>query len=314
MTNRMTDIQTILNDLMNRPDFNDRYQKTVKKVLNHAKVQEFINQHQDSISQEMIQNSISRLNEFVLEYDLYQAGKKGKNPGFVPILFINQHLIDLAYQETPEYIAQQKMLRSRALIDNRMMSRDVREAELESIVLNTESRKALMTEMLDIVSHYHENPFTTQGLYIAGPFGVGKTFILGAFANQLAKAGIHVTMIHYPTFVTQMKEAIVSNTVQSTLDEIKKSAILIIDDIGAESNSPWIRDDVLGVILEYRMKESLTTFFTSNFSMDELVYHLQETRNASENVKAQRLMERIRYLAKEIHLEGENLRQKNRNI
>lgn len=312
MSKPITGIQAILQEFMNRPDFNERYHKTVEKVLHHEAVQKFINENHERISQEMIQNSISRLNEFVLEYDLHQAGQPGKNPGFVPILFINQHLIDIAYQETPEYIAQQKIAKSRALIDNRMMSRDVREANLETIFMESPRRRLLMTEILEVINDYRKNPYTTQGLYISGPFGVGKTYILGAFANRLAESGVPVTMLHYPTFVTEMKEAIGKNMVQATIDSIKKTAILIIDDIGAESNSAWIRDDVLGVILEYRMKESLTTFFTSNFSMEELAFHLQETRDASESIKAARLMERMRYLAKEVHLDGENLRQKNR--
>lgn len=34
----------------------------------------------------------------------------------------------------------------------------------------------------------------------------------------------------------------------------------MIDDIGAESMTSWIRDDVLSVILQYRMQEQLVTF------------------------------------------------------
>lgn len=36
--------------------------------------------------------------------------------------------------------------------------------------------------------------------------------------------------------------------------------VLLIDDIGAENNSPWSRDEVLGTILQYRMDSDLTTF------------------------------------------------------
>lgn len=46
--------------------------------------------------------------------------------------------------------------------------------------------------------------------------------------------------------------------------------VLVLDDIGAEQHSPWVRDDVLQVILQYRMQENLPTFFTSNLSFDDL--------------------------------------------
>ena len=82
----------------------------------------------------------------------------------------------------------------------------------------------------------------------------------------------------------------------------------MIDDIGAESNSPWVRDEVLGVILEYRMKESLVTFFTSNFSIAELEIHLSSSRDSEEPLKAKRLMQRVRYLAEEYPLKGRNRR------
>ena len=85
--------------------------------------------------------------------------------------------------------------------------------------------------------------------------------------------------------------------------------ILVLDDIGAESITAWIRDDILGVILEYRMQNELPTFFTSNFSMNQLeTEHFTVTKDGAEPVKAERLMQRIRYLAKEIQMAGENRR------
>ena len=67
----------------------------------------------------------------------------------------------------------------------------------------------------------------------------------------------------------------------------------------------------MGVILEYRMQEELPTFFSSNFSMDELTDHLAQDNNGnSEPLKAQRIMERIRFLSREVRMVGPNLRAK----
>lgn len=308
----MQTIQEVLQNFLNQPQFNETYRKTVQHILNHEAVQKFVDLNQESLSQEMIQNSMSKLNEFVLEHDAYQAGKPGKNPGFTPILFINQNFIDIAYQPTQEYLDKQKERKSRAYINNRMMSRDVREATFKDVQLHSTSRKHLMEEVVKFVNQYKDSPYLAQGLYVAGSFGIGKTYILGALANELARMDIHVMMVHYPTFATEVKEAINKNQVQPLVDDIKKPEILMIDDIGAESNSAWLRDDVLNVILEYRMKEKLPTFFTSNFSMEELIYHLQETKEGTEMVKAARIMERIKFLAREVRLDGENLRQKER--
>ncbi len=60
------------------------------------------------------------------------------------------------------------------------------------------------------------------------------------------------------------------------------------------------------------MQNELPTFFSSNFSMQQLeTEHLAETQKGDvEPLKAKRLMERIRFLAQEIEMIGENRRQK----
>ncbi|MBK0347711.1 primosomal protein DnaI [Aerococcaceae bacterium zg-ZJ1578] len=310
----MQTVQEILKQIMDRPHFNESFQATVERILHHEAVQQFINEHADQISQEMIQNSLSKLNEFVLEHDVYQKGEPGKNPGFVPILFVNQNYIDIAYQPTESYLKQRQERKAKALLENRMMSKDVREASWNALKLDTPSRKRIADEITLFISNYRKHPESTQGLYLSGPFGVGKTYILGALANALAQSGVKVTMLHFPTFAQDARKSIQDNSVHDLVTEVKKVPILMLDDVGAENITAWIRDDILAVILEYRMKESLPTFFTSNFSMDELAVYLESTREGIEKVKAARLMERVRYVAKEVQVDGENLRQKQRGV
>ena len=88
----------------------------------------------------------------------------------------------------------------------------------------------------------------------------------------------------------------------------EKAEILILDDIGAEQMSAWVRDEILQVILQHRMQENLPTFFTSNFNFEELERHFATSRNGDETWQAKRVMERVKFLAKEIHLEGVNRR------
>ena len=119
-------------------------------------------------------------------------------------------------------------------------------------------------------------------------------------------------MVHFPSFVVEMRNSIKQNNTGDKLDVVKKAPILMLDDIGADSMTTWARDDILGVILEYRMQEELPTFFSSNFSMDELEHeHLAvNNRGEEEPVKASRIMERIKYLSREYEMIGANLRDK----
>ena len=56
------------------------------------------------------------------------------------------------------------------------------------------------------------------------------------------------------------------------------------------------------------MDNDLATCFTSNMEMDDLEDHFASTKNAVDPVKAARLMQRVRYLAKEIIVTGRNRR------
>lgn len=84
--------------------------------------------------------------------------------------------------------------------------------------------------------------------------------------------------------------------------------ILLIDDIGAENNTAWSRDEVLGTILQHRMDNELSTFFTSNFTIEELEEHLSTTREKNDRVKAKRIIERIKQLTIDMELVSENRR------
>ena len=105
-----------------------------------------------------------------------------------------------------------------------------------------------------------------------------------------------------------MKKNFLLRIDEEVFDKVKKCDLLLIDDIGAETVTSWNRDEVLGTILQYRMQESLPTFFTSNLSLKELEVHL--AGNDSEGkIKARRIIERIKYLTDNITMIAENRRK-----
>ena len=85
--------------------------------------------------------------------------------------------------------------------------------------------------------------------------------------------------------------------------------LLLIDDIGAEKVTDWGRDEILGTILQSRMNNHLTTFFTSNLSIEELEKHFSCTNNSIDKVKAKRIIERIKQLSNPVELISKNLRK-----
>ena len=293
-------------DVLKRQPSRFHYQDLVQKIMKDPDVAAFI--QQESLSPEELNRSISKFNQYITERDKFLRGDTDYiAKGYKPILVMNHGYADVSYEETPELIAAEK----EAAIKNRLklinLPASLRKASLAQVDLDDLGRLPVFEKLLAFVEQY---PTIRKGLYLYGDFGVGKSFMVAALAHDLSeKRGVSSTLLHYPSFVIDVKNAIGDGNVKTLVDEIKLSEVLILDDIGAEQSTAWVRDEILQVILQYRMQENLPTFFTSNFNFEELEQHFAKGKQGNnETWEARRVMERIRYLAEETRLEGVNRR------
>ena len=309
----MKSLQELMKDRLQNPNQVQGYQAQVQRILDYHPIQAFLSQHPQVKSDQMLESNIGVFNEFMTQMKVYDRLPKGEEPSFLPHLVMGQQGVEITYRPTDKYLAAKKKEKMDRLLDNRMMSKDVKTASLKNFDHDSQDRQALMAAVLDFMEAYEAGKEDLQGLYISGRFGVGKTYLMGAMANKLVDLGHSVTMIHLPTFFSEIKEQINKAGTQTMIDSVKSVDVLIMDDIGAESLSDWIRDEVLAIILEHRMKENLPTFFTSNFNMKELTQHLgQNKQGVRDSIRGERLMQRIQYLAKEMTLSGKNRRMEGR--
>ncbi|MDU7138857.1 MAG: primosomal protein DnaI [Streptococcus mitis] len=293
-------------DVLKRQLSRFHYQDLVQKIMKDPDVAAFI--QQESLTPEELNRSISKFNQYITERDKFLRGDTDYiAKGYKPILVMNHGYADVSYEETPELIAAEK----EAAIKNRLklinLPASLRKASLAQVDLDDLGRLPVFEKLLSFVEQY---PTIRKGLYLYGDFGVGKSFMVAALAHDLSeKRGVSSTLLHYPSFVIDVKNAIGDGNVKTLVDEIKLSEVLILDDIGAEQSTAWVRDEILQVILQYRMQENLPTFFTSNFNFEELEQHFAKGKHGNDETwEARRVMERIRYLAEETRLEGVNRR------
>ncbi|MFS9076974.1 primosomal protein DnaI [Streptococcus mitis] len=293
-------------DVLKRQPSRFHYQDLVQKIMKDPDVAAFI--QQESLTPEALNRSISKFNQYITERDKFLRGDTDYiAKGYKPILVMNHGYADVSYEETPELIAAEK----EAAIKNRLklinLPASLRKASLAQVDLDDLGRLPVFEKLLAFVEQY---PTIRKGLYLYGDFGVGKSFMVAALAHDLSeKRGVSSTLLHYPSFVIDVKNAIGDGNVKTLVDEIKLSEVLILDDIGAEQSTAWVRDEILQVILQYRMQENLPTFFTSNFNFEELELHFAKGKHGNDETwEARRVMERIRYLAEETRLEGVNRR------
>lgn len=281
------------------------YQELVKQILADPGIAAFIQQEQ--LSQAEIQRSISKFNQYITERNRFLLKDEAYiAKGYKPILIKNEGYADVSYEETPELIEQERQEAIRGRLNLINLPASLKEASLAQVDLDDIGRYQAFELLTNFVADY---PNYQKAIYLYGDFGVGKSYMMAALAHDLSeKRGVSTTLLHYPSFVLDVKNAISSGQVKEKIDDVKVAQVLILDDIGAEQSSPWMRDEILQVILQHRMQENLPTFFTSNFSFVDLERHFATARNGDETWQAKRVMERIRYLAQEVRLEGENRR------
>ncbi len=176
-----------------------------------------------------------------------------------------------------------------------------------SDLINEKERNSILKYIKDFLKKKVSGE-SVKGMYLSGSFGSGKSYILSALLNELSNKGYVTVNVYYPELLKMLKGSFNDSNYDEIMDEILDCDVLLLDDIGAENNTSWSRDEVLGTILQHRMDNNLTTFFTSNYTIDELEKVLSEIKGDSDEIKARRIVERIKYLTVEDKLISKNKR------
>ncbi|MDQ0255064.1 primosomal protein DnaI [Evansella vedderi] len=292
----------------------NRFEQLSKDILANPRIQRFIGEY--SITNEQVQRGLN---------DLFQYKKQWENcdncpglqacpnlmKGYQPRLSLYRQDIHLEYQKCSLKRKEDDRKKQASLIKSLYIPKEMTHATFDDVHEDNPSRTMAVAKAMEFIVNVAPGE-NGRGLYVYGPFGVGKTFLMGAIANELADRQVNTMIVYAPDFFRELKNGIGDGSYQEKLDEVKKSPVLILDDIGAETMSNWVRDDILGALLQFRMMEKLPTLFTSNFDLDELEYHLSYTQRGGvekmDQLKAKRIMERIRHLNDVIDMKGENKR------
>ena len=270
-----------------------------------------------NINDKVLMKYTSNLEDAFQEYENCRKCKslkecKNKVEGYCYTPNEKKEIITFSYEACEK---KEKEIKENAYKENLELfeiSQDIKNASLKNIYKDDKSRIPIIKYFKEFVDHYHDGE-KPKGMYLHGSFGSGKTYLIAALFNELAKKGIKSILIYYPEFLRKLKSSFQTySNEQSNYDEqfeeIKKIPLLLLDDIGAENCSNWSRDEVLGTILQYRMENHLPTFFTSNLTLEELEDALSVTSSGVDKMKARRIVERIKQLTVEHKLISKNRR------
>ncbi|MBN2605406.1 MAG: primosomal protein DnaI [Bacilli bacterium] len=257
----------------------------------------------NDLNPEYIEENIPRFLSFITEKDHCIACQglnscKQDNVGLEPLLSFEDNKIKFIYRECGFMVNKHQIDRKNQLIDAMYMPQMILKADLEDYKTDTENRMEIYRYMMKFINLYSRGD-KVKGMYLYGQYQQGKTYTLAALANELTKKGYRVIIAYYPDLVREIKSSIGNHTLEALIAKLKKADILMLDDIGGENQSSWIRDEVLGPILQHRLLDELPTFFSSNVSRKELPMYMVENQQKAEMMKAYRIHARIETLTEE---------------
>jgi len=140
-----------------------------------------------------------------------------------------------------------------------------------------------------------------KGLYLYGPNGTGKSFLLSGLANELTKQNIDVIYAFVPDLIRTLKGAISTNQLEKRINILKRTKVLILDDLGGENMSAWFRDEILLPVIHYRLNANLMVHISSNVTFKELAEGMMLNKD-NDSIRVMRIIKRISDLTKPFKL------------
>ncbi|NMO95647.1 primosomal protein DnaI [Paenibacillus lemnae] len=306
-------------DSMKSPAFRRKSDEIAKELLEHPLVRSLKEQHPE-LTEQVLRTNLSRVYQYVGDHNNcehcpglercpndFQGHYSKLDVQIVngsPEIYERKAPCSLQISKTNEDQIR-KRIRS-FYVDERALEEGYNEVEIMS---KDRLRAPAVHQVFRYIRDTRENGLSPKGLFLTGSFGTGKTFLMCYLLHELAKQGFTGVIVYMPEFMEDLKSMMQDNSkLKETVETMKHCDLLIFDDIGAENLNPWVRDHVLGSILNFRMNRK-PTFYTSNYRLDGLEKHLSFTsKDGEEAHKGQRLMNRISPFVDVVQLFGENQR------
>ncbi len=109
-------------------------------------------------------------------------------------------------------------------------------------------------------------------LIFMGGYGSGKTHLAAAIANYRAGLGDPPLFVMVPDLLDHLRATFSPNSnvaFDRRFDEIRTAPLLVLDDLGTQSMTPWVKEK-LYQLFNYRYNAELPTVITTSDSLDEM--------------------------------------------
>jgi DNA replication protein DnaC len=114
-------------------------------------------------------------------------------------------------------------------------------------------------------------------LVLKGGYGCGKTHLAAAIANACVERGQPVLFITVPDLLDHLRATFAptsSAEYDTRFEEVRTAPVLILDDLGTESSTPWAQEKLFQ-IFNYRYNAHLPTVITTNHELEDIPLRLR---------------------------------------
>lgn len=136
-------------------------------------------------------------------------------------------------------------------------------------------QKENLRRAYELAREYAEQP---QGwLILTGGYGSGKTHLATAIANYCVEQGHPTLFVVVPDLLDHLRAAFRPDspvTYDQRFEAIRTAPLLILDDLGAQSTTPWAQEKLYQII-NYRYNAQLLTVITTNHPLEEIDVRLR---------------------------------------
>lgn len=109
-----------------------------------------------------------------------------------------------------------------------------------------------------------------RGVLMIGNYGCGKTHLAAAILNTMINSGVSGMFVVVPELLNKMRDSFDDESSTREIEEQAKTVdVLVLDDLGAEKPSDWVREQ-LYILINYRYENELPTIVTTNCNGSEL--------------------------------------------
>lgn len=168
---------------------------------------------------------------------------------------------------------------------------------MTQIAMNDAGSMKVITKLVEYINKPH-----VKGMMICG--GINRTKMMAGMMNELARRGYEVGLCHVPTLMADVKASFNTNEDTSLVELVKNIPYLLLDSIGEENVTNWSRDEILAMILDYRILNELPTFMTSAYDFDDLeTIYMNKYNDKREQLRAKNIVSKMKALCCEIILD-----------